>query len=67
MASDLRPAEYVARFAELAAENSNLDPAIAVACRARPDWLKAVLLTNGAREMEPSEALKRYAKSWIRP
>ncbi len=62
LSSDLRPPEYVARFAELAGENSKADPAIAVACKARPDWLKAVMETKGVREMELAEALACYAR-----
>ncbi|MGE0597803.1 MAG: alpha/beta fold hydrolase [Dehalococcoidia bacterium] len=61
LASDLRPPDYVSRFAELAAEQSKADSAIAVACKARPDWLKAVLETKGVREMELREALAGFA------
>lgn len=60
LASDLRPPEYVARFAELAAEHSGLPTPIAVTGRARPDWLKAVLQTGGAKEMGLAEALERF-------
>ena len=62
LSSDLRPPDYVSRFAELAAEHSGLDPAIAVACRARPDWLKAVLVVKGVREMELDEELRTFSK-----
>lgn len=61
LASDLRPREYAARFAELAAEQSPLAAPIAVAGRARPDWLKAVLETRGVEEMVLAEALARFA------
>lgn len=50
LGSDIRPPEYVARFAELAAENSGLATPIFVCCKSRPDWLKAVLATKGAVE-----------------
>lgn len=61
LASDLRPPDYVSRFAELAAEHSGLDPAIAVCCKARPDWLKAVVATRGARELDLADAMRTYA------
>ncbi len=61
LASDLRPPDYVSRFAELAAEHSGLDPAIAVCCKARPDWLKAVVATRGARELDLADAMTTYA------
>ena len=64
LSSDLRPADYVSRFAELAAEHSGLAPAIAVACRARPDWLKAVVAVKGVREMELGEALRVFGGSF---
>lgn len=60
LAADLRPPEYVARFAELAKENSGLDTPVAVCGKARPDWLKAVLAVPGSREMELSEALALF-------
>ncbi len=62
LASDLRPREYVRRFAELATANSGLDPAIAVAARARPDWLKAVIEVPGVRETPLAEALELYGR-----
>src|SRR5687768_5824230 len=61
LSSDLRPPEYVARFAELAAEHSGLETPIAVCGRSRPDWLKAVLATMGAREMDLAAALPVFA------
>ena len=61
LSSDLRPPEYVARFAELAAEHSGLETPIAISCRSRPDWLKAVLATMGAREMDLAAALPVFA------
>ena len=51
----------VARFAELAAEHSGLETPIAVSCRSRPDWLKAVLATKGARELDLEAALTLFA------
>jgi pimeloyl-ACP methyl ester carboxylesterase len=67
LSSDLRPPEYVARFAELAAEHSGLETPIAVCCRSRPDWLKAVLETSGAREMDLATALETFAGGESRP
>jgi len=61
LSSDLRPPEYVARFAELAAAHSGLETPIAVCGRSRPDWLKAVLATMGAREMDLAAALPVFA------
>jgi pimeloyl-ACP methyl ester carboxylesterase len=61
LSSDLRPPDYVTRFAELAALNSGLDPAIAVCGKSRPDWLKAVAATEGVREMGLAEALRAFA------
>jgi pimeloyl-ACP methyl ester carboxylesterase len=60
LASDLRPADYVKRFAELAVAGSVMKPAIAVAARARPDWLKAVLETEGVEACAVEDALARY-------
>lgn len=57
LASDIRPPDYVARFAELAAENSRLTTPIYVCGRARPDWLKAVLEVRGVRESALEAAL----------
>ena len=57
LASDLRPPDYVARFAELAVEHSALPNPVYVCGRARPDWLKAVLTVPGVREAPLPEAL----------
>jgi len=62
LSSDLRPRDYVSRFAELAAEHSGLDPAVVVAARARPDWLAAVLTVRGVAEMGLPEALEKYGR-----
>ena len=51
LAADLRPADYAAGFAAIAAKSSGLDPAIAVAAKARPDWLAAVLAQPGVAVM----------------
>ncbi len=60
LSSDLRPTEYVTRFAELAAEHSPIADPIAVAARARPDWLRAVLEMRGVRTESIDEALARF-------
>jgi pimeloyl-ACP methyl ester carboxylesterase len=63
LSSDLRPAEYVARFAQLAARQPGLDPAIAVAAKGRPEWLKAVLSVKGVAEMAVAEALEVFGQA----
>lgn len=62
LSSDLRPRDYVSRFAELAAEHSGLDPAVVVGARARPDWLAAVLTVRGVAEMGLPEALEKFGQ-----
>jgi pimeloyl-ACP methyl ester carboxylesterase len=61
LAGDLRPADYVARFAELATEHSGLHPAIAVCAKARPDWLKAILAESGVAEMSLEDAVRSFS------
>lgn len=61
LASDIRPPDYVARFAELAAEHSGLETAVYVCGKARPEWLKAVLGERRVRECPVDEALKACA------
>ena len=61
LASDIRPPDYVARFAELAAEHSGLATAVYVCGKARPEWLKAVLGERRVRECPVDEALKACA------
>lgn len=61
LASDLRPPEYVVRFAEIAAEHAGLAQPIAVAARARPDWLKAVVAHPGVAVEPLDAALARFA------
>lgn len=62
LGSDIRPPEYVARFAELAAENSGLPTAVFVCCKTRPDWLKAALATKGVVESTVEAALAECAR-----
>lgn len=63
LASDLRPPDYVVRFAELAGEHSDLTQPIAVAAKARPDWLQAVA-THPSVAVEPlDDALRRFASA----
>jgi pimeloyl-ACP methyl ester carboxylesterase len=59
LSSDLRPAEYVTRFVEVAVANSALAEPISVAARARPDWLAAVVERRGVRVEGVEEALRR--------
>lgn len=61
LASDIRPPDYVARFAELAAERSGHETAVYVCGKARPDWLKAVLNVRGVKEWALSDALAACA------
>ncbi len=61
LASDIRLPDYVARFAELAAEHSGLETAVYVCGKARPEWLKAVLGERRVRECPVDEALKACA------
>jgi pimeloyl-ACP methyl ester carboxylesterase len=63
LASDLRPPDYVVRFAELAAEHSPLAQPISIAAKARPDWLAAVV-AHPSVAVEPLEAaLRRFASA----
>lgn len=62
LSSDLRPAEYVTRFAQLAAEHSPLAEPISVAARARPDWLRGVVELPGVRIEPLEEGLRRFAR-----
>ena len=66
LAADLRPADYAAKFAQLAAEHSGLDVAVTVSAKARPDWLKAVLAQRGSTEGTVAEGLERYARIAVR-
>ena len=61
LSSDLRPPDYVSRFAELAVEHGAVAPPVVVAAKARPDWLKAVLAVKGVREMGLAEGLAALA------
>lgn len=61
LASDLRPPDYVIRFAELAAEHSGLPHPISVAARSRPDWLKRVVEHPGVVVEPLEDALRRFA------
>lgn len=61
LASDIRPPDYVARFAELAAEHSGLPVAVYVCGKARPEWLKAVLEVRGVKETTSGAALEACA------
>ncbi len=63
LSSDLRPPDYVARFAELAIEHSTLDHPISVAARARPDWLRSILEKRGITAEPLEDALRRFAAS----
>ena len=63
LASDIRPPDYVVRFAELAAEHSGLKHPISVVARSRPDWLKAVCDHPGAVEESRPAALGRFASA----
>lgn len=62
LSSDLRPAEYVTRFAQLAAEHSPLAEPISVAARARPDWLRGVVELPGVRIETLEDGLRRFAR-----
>ncbi|WBL36069.1 hypothetical protein O0235_00080 [Tepidiforma flava] len=61
LGSDLRPRQYVRRFAELATEHSPLANPIAVCGRQRPAWLEAVLEVPGVVEEPLEAALQRFA------
>ncbi len=61
LASDLRPPDYVVRFAELAAQHSGVAQPIAVAAKARPDWLKAVAGLPSVAVESLEDALCRFA------
>jgi len=61
LASDLRPPDYVVRFAELAAQHSGLAQPIAVAAKARPDWLKAVASHSSVAVESLEDALRRFS------
>ena len=63
LAADLRPADYAALFAGLAADGSSVKPAITVAAVACPDWLQAVLEQPSVETAPLAAALQRYAAS----
>lgn len=60
LASDLRPSEYAVGFVGLARQLSDLSEPITVCAKARPDWLKAVLVEPGVTTGSVDEALLRY-------
>lgn len=60
LASDLRPADYAARFAALAVHASGLGEPVVVAAKARPDWLKAVVAQPGVRVGSVAEGLEAF-------
>ncbi len=61
LGSDLRPREYVRRFAVLATEHSPYANPVAVCGRQRPAWLEAVLEVPGVVEEPLEAALRRFA------
>lgn len=61
LGSDLRPREYVRRFAELATAECPVPNPVAVCARQRPAWLQAVLEVPGVVEEELASALHRFA------
>lgn len=60
MEDDVRPPDYVAMFAGLAAERSGLDDPISVAATERPPWLVTVLSQPGVIARPVADALARY-------
>lgn len=58
LASDIRPPDYVARFAELAAEHSGRQTAVYLCGKARPEWLKAVLEVRCVKDTTLVDALQ---------
>lgn len=62
LASDLRPPDYAAGFAQLALEHSGMAQPVSVAAKARPDWLKAALQQRGVVERTVAEAIAAYGE-----
>lgn len=62
LARDLRPPDYAASFARLAVELSPLPTPVAVAAKAKPDWLRAVAEEPGVIATTLAEALATYAR-----
>jgi pimeloyl-ACP methyl ester carboxylesterase len=60
LARDPRPPDYAASFAHLAVEGATVDPPIAVAAVARPDWLSGLVAEPGVGEMSLEAALALY-------
>jgi len=65
LASDLRPPDYAAGFAQLALEHSGMAQPVSVAAKARPDWLKAVLQQQGVVERTVAEAVADYSEARV--
>ena len=66
LANDVRPADYAASFAELAARGSGMEQPISIVATARPAWLTAVERQQGAVITTLDEALAAYANSQVR-
>jgi pimeloyl-ACP methyl ester carboxylesterase len=61
LSHDVRPADYAATYARLAATLSGLDVALAVCAQVRPPWLAAVAAEPGVREIESTGAMAPFA------
>jgi pimeloyl-ACP methyl ester carboxylesterase len=58
---DVRPPDYAATFARLAATMSGLDVALAVVGSVRPPWLAAAASEPGVQEMTHAQAVDLFA------
>jgi pimeloyl-ACP methyl ester carboxylesterase len=61
LSKDVRPPDYAATFARLAATGSDLDTPISVCGRNRPPWLTAVVSEPGVAECTLADALATYS------
>lgn len=61
LSHDVRPPDYAATYARLAATLSGLDVALAVCARVRPPWLAAVVAEPGVREIDRPGAMALFA------
>ena len=62
LARDIRPGDYAAAYARQAVEFGPVDNPVAVAARARPPWLEAIVSTPGVVVEPVDAALARYAR-----
>lgn len=61
LSRDVRPPDYAVAWVRHAIEYGSVDPAIAVCCVVRPEWLEATVCEPGVVECSLGEALRLYS------